>query len=63
MYQATNTYPLCFPLCCLINYMGLQLVAMTELPIGKDTLVYGSDDAGLTVKTADGEVNNLVRIA
>ena len=63
MYQATNTYPLCYPLCCLINYMGLQLVAMTELPIGRDTLVYGSDDAGMTVKTGDPEVNGLVKMA
>ena len=62
MYQSTSPL-LCFPLCCLINYMGMQLVAMTELPIDKGTLVYGSDDAGLTVKMEDPEVNSLIKQA
>jgi hypothetical protein len=38
VYQATRTRGLCFPLCCLVSYMGLQLVALSELPIGPDTL-------------------------
>lgn len=31
------------PLMCLVDYKGFRLVAMSVLPIGKDTIVYGSD--------------------
>jgi hypothetical protein len=36
------------PLMCLIDYLGFRLVAMFLLPISKDTLKVGSDDAGMT---------------
>lgn len=39
------------PLVCLLDYRGFRLVAMSLLPIGRDTLVYGSDDAGARIKT------------
>jgi tetratricopeptide (TPR) repeat protein len=38
------------PLCCLIDYKGSRLVAMSRLPIDKGkTLVYGSCDGGFNV--------------
>eukprot|EP01087_Luapelamoeba_hula_P010090 TRINITY_DN2656_c0_g1_i1.p1 TRINITY_DN2656_c0_g1~~TRINITY_DN2656_c0_g1_i1.p1 ORF type:complete len:1242 (+),score=212.82 TRINITY_DN2656_c0_g1_i1:20-3745(+) len=40
---------LCFPLMCVIDYRGFRVTAMSVLPINKQTLIYGSADAGLTV--------------
>ena len=41
------------PLMCLIDYLGFRLIALSLLPIGNATLVYGSDDAGHTVRCED----------
>jgi len=38
-----------FPLMALIDYQGYRLSVMTELPIRKDTLIYGSNNAGKTL--------------
>lgn len=62
-YQSAKVDGVCFPLCCIISYMGLHLVALTELPVGRDTLVYGSDDGGVTVATNDTGVFDLVSYA
>lgn len=35
---------------CLVDYAGYRVIASSLLPIGKDTLVYGSCDAGKTVR-------------
>jgi hypothetical protein len=44
MYQSTKeASKLCFPLCCTMNFMGLKLVALTVLPVGKETLCYGNE--------------------
>jgi len=37
------------PLMAMINYLGYSICAVSLLPIGKKTLVYGSNDAGKTV--------------
>lgn len=37
------------PLMALIDYRGFRLTALSVLPIDKSTLVYGSDDGGVTV--------------
>jgi hypothetical protein len=37
------------PLMALLDYRGYRLIAMTLLPIGSSSLVYGSADAGNTV--------------
>ncbi len=54
-----------YPLCCLIDYRGFRLVAMSILPISSTTigiyfssnrgllLVYGSSDAGATTHDSD----------
>jgi hypothetical protein len=34
------------PLMAVIDYRGFRLLAVSILPISKDTLVYGSSDAG-----------------
>lgn len=49
------------PLMALIDYRGFKLLAVSLLPIGKDTLVYGSDDAAATVHSDVDEVNNTMR--
>jgi hypothetical protein len=41
------------PLMCLIDYLGFRLIALSLLPINNTTLVYGSDNAGHTVKSTD----------
>lgn len=38
------------------DYRGFRLVAQALLPIGDDTLVYGSSDAGATVRNGSEEV-------
>jgi hypothetical protein len=38
-----------FPLMSLVDYRGFRLIAMSILPIDRTTLVYGSNDAGLTM--------------
>ncbi len=35
-----------FPLMTVIDFKGYRITAMTVLPLGKDTLVYGTADAG-----------------
>ncbi len=39
------------------------MVAVSVLPVGKDTLVYGSDDAGVNVRTDDLKMNQLMKEA
>ena len=34
----------CFPLSAVLDYRGFRVSAIAQLPIGKDTLVYGSAD-------------------
>jgi hypothetical protein len=48
-YSLASIPGLHFPLMSLIHYMGYCLIAMSLLPIGKDSLKYGSADAGKTM--------------
>ena len=55
---ALNSEGLHFPLMALVRYCGFTLVALSMLPIGgspngKNSLVYGSDDAGRSVHFDD----------
>lgn len=57
-HWSLNSEGLHFPLMALVRYCGFTLVALSMLPIGgnvngKDSLVYGSDDAGRTVHFDD----------
>eukprot|EP01130_Rhizamoeba_saxonica_P009692 TRINITY_DN3952_c0_g1_i4.p1 TRINITY_DN3952_c0_g1~~TRINITY_DN3952_c0_g1_i4.p1 ORF type:complete len:977 (-),score=168.95 TRINITY_DN3952_c0_g1_i4:963-3893(-) len=41
--------PLCIPLMSLIGYRGFRVIAVSKLPINDQTLIYGSNNGGLTV--------------
>ena len=42
------------PMLALVDYMGFRLIAISLLPIQADkTLIYGTRDAGITVKNSD----------
>eukprot|EP01103_Thecamoeba_quadrilineata_P017072 TRINITY_DN5918_c0_g1_i1.p1 TRINITY_DN5918_c0_g1~~TRINITY_DN5918_c0_g1_i1.p1 ORF type:complete len:585 (+),score=95.88 TRINITY_DN5918_c0_g1_i1:3-1757(+) len=45
----------------LVDYRGFRLTAMSILPIGKDTLVYGSNDNGTTIQAKDPALNAKMR--
>lgn len=49
-YYNTKMQGIHYPLMALIDYRGYRLIAMTILPISKETLIYGSADAGNTIK-------------
>ncbi|GAM25977.1 hypothetical protein SAMD00019534_091520 [Acytostelium subglobosum LB1] len=48
------------PLMCIIDYLGYRLIAISLLPIKKETLVYGSSDGGNTVHDDVEEVNEMM---
>ena len=62
-YFSTRTPNLSFPLMALIDYKGYRLVAMSVLPIDKETLKYGSADAGRSILLEDPDLNALMREA
>ncbi|PRP88174.1 hypothetical protein PROFUN_03997 [Planoprotostelium fungivorum] len=49
-----------FPLMALVNFMGQRVICISLLPINYHTLVYGSDDAGLTVKTTSHTMREIM---
>jgi hypothetical protein len=52
------------PLMCVIDYLGYRLLAVSLLPINRDTLVYGSSDAGQHVIKSDRDITeNMEQIA
>lgn len=52
------------PLMAIIDYRGFRVTATSLLPIsGRDTLIYGSSDAGKTVATMDPHFNSLMERA
>lgn len=52
---------LSFPLMALIDYCGYRIVAVSTLPINKETIVYGSADAGRTVHNSDTTVSEAMK--
>ncbi|GAM25978.1 hypothetical protein SAMD00019534_091530 [Acytostelium subglobosum LB1] len=48
------------PLMCLIDSYGYRLIAISVLPIKKDTLIYGSSDGGNTMHNDVDEVNEMM---
>lgn len=38
-----------FPLMALIDYRGFRLIALSILPVGTDTIIYGSPNAGINI--------------
>ncbi|EFA79915.1 hypothetical protein PPL_06735 [Heterostelium album PN500] len=51
-----------FPLMCLLNYRGFRLIVISELPINSNTLVFGSSNAGETIKENDTVFKMMVKI-
>jgi hypothetical protein len=49
------------PLMAIIDYLGMRLVAVSLLPIGKDSLVYGSNNGGLTIFNSDKFVDEKMK--
>ena len=47
----------------LYDYRGFRVIATSVLPLGKDTLMYGSADAGRTVLKELPELNELMEKA
>lgn len=44
------------PLMALVDYRGFRLIGSSQLPITKETLLYGSRDGGVTIKSCDPQV-------
>jgi hypothetical protein len=42
-----------FPLMALVDYRGYRILAMSVLPINKQSIRYGTDDAGATIYAAN----------
>jgi hypothetical protein len=53
MYQSGISLNLNFPLMTVIDYRGYRVVAEALLPITKESIIYGSSDAGQTVHNDD----------
>jgi hypothetical protein len=51
-----------FPLMVLIDFRGFRLIAMPILPIGSQTLVYGSSDGGGNIHTSNEQMNARMRL-
>lgn len=60
-YYNCHIKELNFPLMVLVDYRGYRVVALSVLPIGASTLVYGSNDAGVTVKNVDPKMNQMMK--
>lgn len=50
------------PLMALIDYRGFRVVAISMLPVGKDTIIYGSHNAGKDVHAEDKTFNALMKV-
>jgi len=51
------------PLMALIRYRGHCLLAESIIPVGRDSLIYGSRDGGVTIHADNPEMNEKVRLA
>ena len=61
-YYSTLIEGLSYPLLANIDYKGFRMIAISVLPISKDTLKYGSCDSGVHVKTLDEKLNSLMEL-
>eukprot|EP01133_Synstelium_polycarpum_P015910 gene15910-18908_t len=49
------------PLMALVDYRGFRVIAMSILPVDKDTIVYGSNDYGMTIHNRDPHLSSRVQ--
>lgn len=47
----------------VIDYKGYRIIAMSMLPVNKETLKYGSGDSGVNVLDEEPELNDLMKLA
>jgi hypothetical protein len=59
-YFGSGVTGLRYPLMALIDYRGFRMTAQALLPLGKNSLKYGSADAGKTVYKECPELNEYV---
>eukprot|EP00029_Vermamoeba_vermiformis_P008493 TRINITY_DN3992_c0_g1_i1.p1 TRINITY_DN3992_c0_g1~~TRINITY_DN3992_c0_g1_i1.p1 ORF type:complete len:924 (-),score=198.60 TRINITY_DN3992_c0_g1_i1:32-2803(-) len=62
-YFNTGISDLNVPLMALVDYRGFRLIAMSILPVGEETIIYGSCDAGRNIHANDDEFNELMKVA
>lgn len=64
-YSLNSRFPntLHFPIMTVIDYKGYRLSATSILPVGSDTLIYGSADGGKTVYNRYKEMSALMKKA
>jgi tetratricopeptide (TPR) repeat protein len=62
-YFSLGTPDVYMPLMALVDYRGFRLICMCVLPLGRSSLIYGSDDGGNTVLASDGMFNKRIRAA
>lgn len=62
-YFECGVHELRFPLMVLIDYRGFRMTAQALLPLGSNSLKYGSSDAGRTVHKDDPVMNELIKKA
>lgn len=62
-YFNTSLPELCVPLMALVDYGGFRLIAMSILPISERTIIYGSNDSGMTIHKAHPQLNAIMKEA
>jgi len=62
-YFNLNMKDLHFPIMSLVDYLGFRVIAMSLLPVSKDTLIYGTADAAKTIHSDSVEFNSLMKKA
>lgn len=62
-YFDTKIDELRVPMMTLIDYRGFRMTAQALLPLGSNSLKYGSSDAGRTIHKDDPKMNELLKKA
>ena len=62
-YFNTSLPELCVPLMALVDYGGFRLIAMSILPISEGTIIYGSNNSGVTIHKVNPQLNAIMKEA
>jgi hypothetical protein len=62
-YMDCRVSGLHFPLVVLVDYRGYRLTVEPVLPVGSNTIVYGSADGGRTIFDSCPEMNARMKLA
>jgi hypothetical protein len=55
-FNVARDVGLLVPLMALVDYRGFRIIGSSQLPITKDTLLYGSRDGGFSIQCKDANV-------